>query len=79
MSIFLTAPGINIKIFPETSYRITDDFVYNITEEAVHVHELQATLLHLLGSDHGRLVCKHQGRRFHLTDVHGALVTEILE
>jgi len=78
VSIFFTAPGINIKIFLETSYRITDDFGYNIAEEAVHAHDLQATLLHLLDSDHGRLVYKHQGRRFRLTDVHGTLVTEIL-
>ena len=45
--------------------------VINITENPVHVHDFQATLLHLLGMDHEKLIYKHQGRRFRLTDVHG--------
>ena len=56
----------------------TDEFGYNIAERPVHVHDFQATLLHLLGLDHERLTFKYQGRRFRLTDVHGNLVNEIL-
>jgi len=59
-------------------YGKTDDFGYNITENPVHVHDFQATLLHLLGLDHERLTFKHQGRRYRLTDVHGHVVKEIL-
>lgn len=56
----------------------TDDFGYNITERPVHIHDFQATLMHLLGVDHERLTFKHQGRRYRLTDVHGEVVKEIL-
>ena len=56
----------------------TDDFSYNITADPVHVHDLQATILHLLGIDHKRLIYKFQGRNFRLTDVHGELVEKIL-
>lgn len=56
----------------------TDDFGYNIVENPVHVHDFQATLLHLLGIDHELLTFKYQGRRFRLTDVHGKLVNELL-
>ncbi len=57
----------------------TDDFSYNITENPVHVHDFQATLLHLLGIDHERLTFKFQGRRFRLTDVHGKVVHQVLQ
>jgi len=60
------------------SYGVTDDFGYNIHENPVHVHDLQATILALLGMDHERLTYKFQGRRFRLTDVHGNVVNEIL-
>ena len=60
------------------SYGATDDFGYNIAENPVHVHDFQATLLHLLGIDHERLTFKYQGRRFRLTDVHGKVVLPIL-
>lgn len=60
------------------SYGQTDDFSYNIIKDPVHVHDFQATLLHLLGVDHEQLVYKYQGRRFRLTDVHGRVVNEIL-
>jgi hypothetical protein len=60
------------------SYGETDEFGYNITENPVHVHDFQATLLYLLGVDHERLTFKHQGRRFRLTDVHGHVVKDIL-
>jgi hypothetical protein len=56
----------------------TDDFSYNVVKDGVHVHDFQATLLHLLGVDHERLTFKHQGRRYRLTDVHGKVVREIL-
>jgi hypothetical protein len=56
----------------------TDDFSYNITEDPVHIHDLNATLLHLLGIDHERLTYRYQGRDFRLTDVHGRVVRGIL-
>jgi hypothetical protein len=56
----------------------TDEFSYNITENPVHVHDLHATILHLLGIDHTRLTYKFQGRRHRLTDVHGQLIKPIL-
>ena len=56
----------------------TDDYCYNIVSEPVHVHDLQATILHCLGVDHKRLTYKFQGRDFRLTDVHGELVSKIL-
>ena len=60
------------------SYGQTDDFGYNIVKNPVHVHDFQASLMHLLGIDHERLVYKYQGRRFRLTDVHGKVVKDIL-
>ena len=59
-------------------YGETDEFSYNIVKNPVHVHDFQATLLHLLGVDHERLTHKHQGRRYRLTDVHGEVVRDIL-
>ncbi len=56
----------------------TDDYGYNIIEGGVHVHDLHATMLHLLGVDHEKLIYKFQGRYFRLTDVHGKVVTQIL-
>ncbi len=56
----------------------TDDFSYNITADPMHVHDLQTTILHLLGIDHKRLTYRFQGRDFRLTDVHGELVEKIL-
>ena len=56
----------------------TDDYSYNITEDPAHVHDLQATLLHLLGIDHKKLTYKFQGRNFRLTDIHGELIKKIL-
>lgn len=68
--------GAGVK--PGFHYGETDDFGYNITTDPVHVHDFQATLLHLLGIDHERLTYKHQGRRYRLTDVHGHVVKDIL-
>ncbi len=73
-TIFLAGAGIK----PGMTFGATDDFGYNITQEPVHVHDLHATLLHLLGIDHERLTYKFQGRRFRLTDVHGDVVKSIL-
>jgi hypothetical protein len=63
---------------PGLVYGATDDFSYNITENPIHVHDFQATLLHLLGVDHERLTYFYQGRHFRLTDVHGHVVKDIL-
>ena len=88
-SIWLAGGGIK----PGITYGRTDDYGYNIADEkgnaiaptavkftpgAVHVHDLQATILHQLGIDHTQLTFKYQGRRFRLTDVHGNVVEEIL-
>ena len=56
----------------------TDDFAYNIVEGGVHVHDIHATIQHLMGIDHEKLTYKYQGRHFRLTDVHGHIVKEIL-
>jgi Protein of unknown function (DUF1501) len=56
----------------------TDDYIYNITRDPVHLHDLNATILHCLGIDHARLTYKYQGRGFRLTDVHGDVVKQIL-
>jgi uncharacterized protein (DUF1501 family) len=56
----------------------TDDIGFNITQDPVHVHDLQATILHLLGMDHTKLTYHHQGRDYRLTDVHGEIVHKIL-
>lgn len=60
------------------SYGGTDEFGYNIVENPVHVHDLQATLLHTLGIEHEKLTFKYQGRRYRLTDVHGTVVKDLL-
>lgn len=73
-TMWLAGGGIK----PGMIYGATDDFGYNVTENPVHVHDLQATLLHQLGIDHERLTYKHQGRYYRLTDVHGHVVKDIL-
>ncbi len=65
-------------IKPGISYGATDDFGYNVTENPVHVHDLQATILHQLGVEHERLTYFYQGRHYRLTDVHGQVVKAIL-
>ena len=60
------------------SYGKTDDFSYNIAQNPVHVHDFQATIMHLMGIDHERFTYKFQGRRYRLTDVHGKVVNDIL-
>ncbi|MFN3188969.1 MAG: DUF1501 domain-containing protein [Aureliella sp.] len=65
-------------IKPGMSLGQTDDYSYNIVDRPVHIHDLNATLLHQLGIDHERLTFKYQGRRYRLTDVHGELIEEIV-
>jgi uncharacterized protein (DUF1501 family) len=60
------------------TYGETDDYSVNVTENPVHVHDLQATILHQLGINHERLTHRYQGRYFRLTDVHGKVVEQIL-
>ena len=59
-------------------YGKSDDYAFNITENPVHVHDFQATVLDLMGIDHTRLTYRYQGRNFRLTDVHGHVVKDIL-
>ncbi len=73
-TIFMAGAGVKKGLI----YGATDDFGYNIIENPVHVHDFQATLLHLMGMDHKRLTFKYQGRRFRLTDVHGNVIKDIL-
>ncbi len=68
--------GAGIK--PGTTIGETDDFSYNVMTDPVHVHDLHATMMHLLGVDHKKLTFKYQGRHFRLTDVHGNVVTKAL-
>ncbi|MEX2512855.1 MAG: DUF1501 domain-containing protein [Cyclobacteriaceae bacterium] len=73
-SIWMAGGGVK----PGFVYGETDEFGYNITKDPVHVHDFQATVLHQLGLDHERLIYKHLGRRFRLTDVAGKVVKDIL-
>ena len=73
-SIWLAGGGVKAG----TAIGTTDDYGYNIVEGGVHVHDLHATMLHLMGIDHEKLIYKFQGRYFRLTDVHGTLVKPIL-
>jgi hypothetical protein len=60
------------------SYGATDELGFHSVENPVHVHDIQATILHCLGLDHERLTYEFQGRRFRLTDVHGKVVKALL-
>jgi hypothetical protein len=73
-SIWMAGGGIKGGI----THGATDEFGYNAVEDVVPVHDLHATMLHLLGVDHKRLTYKFQGRDFRLTDVHGEVVEKIL-
>ena len=61
-----------------TSYGKTDEYSYNIVENPVHIHDLHATILHLMGIDHERLTYRHQGRDFRLTDIAGNVVKGLI-
>lgn len=65
-------------IKPGLTYGRTDDLGFNIVENPVHVHDMQATILHLLGLDHERLTFTYQGRQYRLTDIHGNVVQDLL-
>jgi hypothetical protein len=73
-TIWMAGGGIK----PGITYGATDELGYHITENKVHVHDLQATILHCLGLDHTKLTYKFQGRDFRLTDVHGEVVKGLL-
>jgi hypothetical protein len=73
-TIWMAGGGIK----PGIVHGETDEFGYNIVKDPVHVHDFQATLLHLFGYDHERFIYKHQGRRYRLTDVAGKVVQSIL-
>jgi len=60
------------------TFGATDDYCYNITENPVHVHDLNATIMHLMGVEHKKLTYRYQGRDFRLTDIHGKVVQSIL-
>ncbi len=61
------------------TYGATDDFSYNVVEKPVHIHDLNATLLHCLGIDHRHLTFRYQGRHHRLTDVHGNVIPDLLQ
>ncbi len=63
---------------PGFHYGSTDEYGFYAVENKVHIHDLHATLLALLGIDHESLTYRHAGRDFRLTDVHGRVVTEVL-
>lgn len=73
-TMWLAGGGIK----PGLVYGATDELGFNIVEDPVHVHDLQATILHCLGFDHERLTFFHQGRHYRLTDVHGRVVKDLL-
>ena len=73
-SLILAGGGVR----PGLTYGATDEFGFEPIENPMHVHDLHATALHLLGIDHKKLTFKHQGRDFRLTDVHGRIVKELL-
>ena len=73
-SLWMAGGGVK----PGTVFGETDDYSYNVTRDPVHIHDLQATVLHQLGLDHTRLTYRFQGRDFRLTDVHGRVVNEVL-
>ena len=73
-SIWMAGGGVKSGMV----YGETDEFGYNITENPVHVHDFQATMLHLMGIDHERMTYKHLGRRYRLTDVSGHVVKDLI-
>ncbi len=73
-TVWLAGGGIK----PGLTVGETDDYCYNVTKDPVHVHDLQATILHCLGIDHTRLTYQFQGRHFRLTDVEGDVAKQIL-
>jgi Protein of unknown function (DUF1501) len=73
-SIWMAGAGVK----GGTVFGETDDFSYNIVKDPVHIHDLNATVLHLMGIDHTRLTFRHQGRDYRLTDIHGNVLHAVL-
>ncbi|HEX5270501.1 MAG TPA: DUF1501 domain-containing protein, partial [Gemmataceae bacterium] len=73
-TVWLAGGGVK----PGLAHGATDEFGFRAVEGQVHMHDLHATILHLLGLDHERLTYRWSGRDFRLTDVHGQVVHEIL-
>jgi len=73
-TIWMAGGGVQ----PGITYGKTDDYCYNIVENGLSVHDLHATIMHLLGIDHERLTYRYLGRDFRLTDVHGKIITDLL-
>ncbi len=73
-SIWMAGGGVK----PGLVYGETDELGYNVAKDPVHVHDFQATVLHMMGLDHEKLIYKHLGRRFRLTDVSGRVVKELI-
>ena len=73
-TMFMAGGGVK----PGFTYGETDEFGYNIVKDPMHVHDLQATIMHLSGIDHSKFTYKHQGRRFRLTDVSGNVIHDVL-
>jgi hypothetical protein len=67
-----------LTLQPGLVFGQTDDCSYNIVRDPVHIHDLNATILHCLGFQHERLTFRHQSRDHRLTDVHGSVVKEVL-
>ncbi|MEX2243722.1 MAG: DUF1501 domain-containing protein [Fimbriimonadaceae bacterium] len=74
-SVWMAGGGVNAG----TTYGATDELGYSVAENPVHVHDLNATILHLMGMDHTRLTYKHLGRDFRVTDVHGEVVKKLVK
>ena len=73
-SMWMAGGGIK----PGITIGATDELGFNVVEDPVHVHDLHATILHLMGVNHEKLTFKYQGRDFRLTDVHGHVVKKLL-
>ncbi len=73
-TIWMAGGGVK----PGISHGVTDEFGFNVAQDPVHVHDFQATVMHLLGIDHEKLTFRFQGRQFRLTDVHGKVVKPVL-
>ncbi|MBX3748167.1 MAG: DUF1501 domain-containing protein [Verrucomicrobiae bacterium] len=73
-TVWLAGGGVK----PGFALGATDELGHRAVQDRVHLHDLHATLLHLLGLDHERLTCRHDGRDFRLTDVHGSIIRDIL-
>jgi len=73
-SIWMAGGGVK----PGMVFGETDDYSYNVVRDPVHIHDLNATILHCLGIEHERFTYRHQGRDYRLTDVHGNVVKAVL-